>query len=198
MIGGDIIAAELPKVRRNQAAQPRGIHVGQAAAVAGETVRRVVQGHRAGVVATELGGGEGAAQLTGRQRAGEVAGRQGIRRGRQRLARTQSGVSRPAAGGSHADLQPARRSGGEGVVPEIQGHGEQPIADADWRQGIGCADRIPARERVAQVESKIIIPGDRNAVGVQAALIRKHGALAPGWQVRIERYDQQQQRISVD
>ena len=38
----------------------------------------------------------------------------------------------------------------------------------------------------------------RNAVGVQAALIRKHGALAPGWQVRIERYDQQQQRISVD
>src|SRR6185503_1927341 len=105
------------------------------------------------------------------------AGKDSVRRRRQRLARSQR-VEMAAAGRSHPQLQPARAAG-EDSWAEVQRNGEQTIADGGGRLCERTGNEVPVGRCVEDREDEIVEAGGGAAAGIDPALIGERGALAP-------------------
>lgn len=166
-----------PRVRHRAAGKLRGVERGQARAVTDEAVGRVVERDRARIGAGEIHRGNCAAQLKCRQRPGEVAGSNGVRRGRERLTGRKG--SEVADGGANLQLQPAIRAGKARV--EIQRQDEQAICDSDddLRGSIG-GDLTAATDRIPKRGLEFGGASMRRAATFQPALIGEGRALGEG------------------
>lgn len=154
--------------------------------------RRVPQGHRAAAAQTgarvngdgtvgQLAVAQGAVQLRGAHRAGQIAGhigKDGIRRRRQLLARQQRDKI-IAAVGLHQQMQPVAAAE-ERARAEIHQHSEQPVAHGDRRVGDWPDDHVAAGVGIIHLHFEIIIPIGRTAVEQELALIGEGGALGGG------------------
>lgn len=186
--GCTAITACAPKIGRIQSIQSSCIHPGQTAAVAGEIAVGVIEGHGAAVSAAQVCAGHRSAQLRGGQCAGQVAcsiGKNGVRRRRDGLQRTEHGVTARAIG-FDIHFQPIIAAG-EDARAKVNAGGKQTVGRGNGIGGKTGADLSIAQRILVQLESKIIEAIDRASTVVQAALIGEQGALGDG---RIDRGEQ--------
>ena len=99
----------------------------------------------------------------------------GIRRGRDRLARIQRG-KRAAAIGAQANLQPAIRAG-EHARAKVERDGEQAVGDGDVEIGQRAADLGWSARGIPDREGQVITAVGGCATGGELALVGQGGGL---------------------